>query len=88
MVGKGIRFPFIVMFTSLQSISKMSQIQFLLNLTFSMVSLPLSLNKLILPAILFNFIGTYVVALDIKSTILVILENRCPDFTHDKIGYS
>ena len=77
---------------SLQSISKMSQIQFLLNLTCSIVNLPQSLNKCILPAILFNFIGTYVVAFDMKSTILVTLENRCPlnkqDFMHDKIGYS
>ena len=43
-----------------------------------MVSLPLSLNKCILLAILFNFMGTYVVALDMKSTILVKLEDRCP----------
>ena len=43
-----------------------------------MVNLPLSLNKCILPAILFTFMGTYLVALDIKSTIMVILENRHP----------
>ena len=60
-----------------------------------MVNLPLSLNRCILPAILFNFMGTYVLALDIKSTILVILKNRHPfkqtgfsDFMYDKMGYS
>ena len=77
-IGKFIEFPFIIMPTSLQSISKTSKIQFLLNLTLSMVNLTLSLNKCILLAVLFYFLGTYVVALDIKSTILVILENRCP----------
>ena len=54
-VGKFISFPFSIMPMSQQSISKIFQIQFLLNLTFSIVNLPLGLNKCILPAILFNF---------------------------------
>ena len=48
-----------------------------------MVNLPLNLNKCILPVILFNSMGTYVVALDIESTILVILENRHALNIHD-----
>ena len=60
-LGKFISFPFRVMPMFLQSISKTFQIQFLLNLTFSIVSLPLILNKWMLPAILHNFRGTYVV---------------------------
>ena len=44
--------------TSDQSISKTSQIQFFLILTFSGFNLPLILNKWILPATLHNLIGT------------------------------
>ena len=61
-----------------QSISKMSQIQLLLNLTFSIVSPPLILNKLMLPSILQNFMGTYAVVFDMKSIIFVTLENSHP----------
>ena len=66
------------MLISLQSISQTSQIQFLLNLTFSIVNLPLILNRWILPAILHNFIGTYDLVFDIKSITLVTLENNHP----------
>ena len=66
------------MLTSDQSISKTSQIQFFLSLTFPGFSLPLILNKWILPATLHNFIGTYEWVLDMKSNILVLLENKCP----------
>ena len=58
--------------------SKTSQIQFFLNLTFSIVSLPLILNRWILPAILHNFIGTYDLVFDMKSINLVTLENNHP----------
>ena len=61
-----------------QSISKTSQIQFFLILTCSGFSLPLILNKCILQATLHNFIGTYEWVLDIKSKILVLLENKHP----------
>ena len=63
---------------SYQSISKTSQIQFFLSLTCSGFNLPLILNKCILPATVHNFIGTYKRVLDMKSKILVLLENRCP----------
>ena len=69
---------FSVMLTFDQSISKTSQIQFFLILTCSGFSLPLILNKCILLATLHNFIGTYEWVLDIKSKILVLLENKCP----------
>ena len=61
-----------------QSISKTSQIQFFLILTCSGSSLPLILNKWILPVTLHHFIGTYEWVLDIKSRILVLLENKHP----------
>ena len=61
-----------------QSISKTSQIQFFLSLTCSGFSLSLILNKCILPATLHNFIGTYEWVFDIKSKILVLLENKRP----------
>ena len=61
-----------------KSISKTSQIQFFLSLTFSGFSLPLILNKWILPATLHNFIGTYEWVFDMKSNILVLLENKHP----------
>ena len=77
-LGKFISFPFKVMLISFQSISRTSQIQFLLNLTCSMVSHPLILNRWILPAILHNFIGTYDLVFDIKSITFVMLENKHP----------
>ena len=43
--GKLILFPFKVMLTSFQSISIISQILFLCNLTFSEVNVPVILNK-------------------------------------------
>ena len=43
-----------------------------------MVSLPLSLNKIIPPAILFNLLGTYVVALDIKSNYFSYIREQMP----------
>ena len=61
-----------------QSISKTSQIQFFLSLTCSGFNLSLILNKCILPATLHSFIGTYEQVLDIKSKILVLLENKRP----------
>ena len=61
-----------------QSNSRTSQIQFFLILTCSGFSLPLILNKCILPATLHNFIGTYEWVFDMKSKILVLLENKRP----------
>ena len=61
-----------------QSISKTSKIQFFLILTCSGFSLHLILNKCILLATLYNFIGTYEWVFDMKSKILVLLENKCP----------
>ena len=61
-----------------QSISKTSQIPFFLSLTCSGFNLPLILNKCILLATLHNFIGIYEWVLDMKSKILVILENKHP----------
>ena len=55
-----------------------SKIQFFLSLTFSGFNLLLILNKWIHPATLHNFIGTYEQVLDIKSNILVLLENKHP----------
>ena len=61
-----------------QSISKTSQIQFFLSLTFSGFNLPPIQNKCILLATLHNFMGTYEWVLDRKSKILVLLGNKCP----------
>ena len=61
-----------------QSISKTSQIQFFLILTCSGLSLTLILSKCILLATLHNFIGTYEWVFDMKSRILVLLENKHP----------
>ena len=77
-LGKSISLSFSVILTSDQSISKTSQIQFFLSLTFSGFNLPHILNKWILLATLHNFIGTYEWVLDIKSNILVLLENKRP----------
>ena len=65
-LGEFISFLFKVMLISFQSISRTSQIQFLLNLTSSMVSIPIILNRWILPAILHNFIGTHDLVFEIK----------------------
>ena len=43
-----------------------------------MVTLPLILNKWILPAILNNFIGKYDLVFDIESITFVTLENKHP----------
>ena len=48
--------------------------QFFLNLIHSGVSLPLILNKCMLPAILHRFTGTYDHASDMNSITLFILE--------------
>ena len=77
-LGKPISLLFSVILMSDQSISKTSQIQFFLSLTCSEFNLPLILNKCILPATLHSFVGTYEWVLDIKSKILVLLENKCP----------
>ena len=77
-MGKSISLLFSVILAFDQSISKTSQIQFFSSLTFSGFSLPLILNKWILPATLHNFIGTYEWVLDMKSNILVLLENNHP----------
>ena len=60
-----------------------------------MVSLPLSLNKLTLPAILFNFMGTYGSSIRYKKYYFSYIGEQMPfkqtgfsNFTHDKIGYS
>ena len=66
------------MLMSDQSISKTSQIKFFLGLTCSGFHLPLILNKCILLATLHSLIGTYEEVLDIKSKILVLLENKHP----------
>ena len=58
-LGKFISLSFSVMLTLDQSISKTSQIQFVLSFTFSGFNLPFIQNKCILPATLHNFIGTY-----------------------------
>ena len=77
-LGKSISLSFSIILTSYQSISKTSQIQFFLILTCSGFSLPLILHKCILLATLHNFIGTYEWVFDMKSKILVLLENKCP----------
>ena len=75
---KFILLSFSVILMSNQSISKTSQIQFFLSFTFSGFNLPFIQNKCIHPATLCNFIGIYEWALDIKSKILVLLENKHP----------
>ena len=77
-LGKPISLPFSVILMSDKSISKTSQIKFFLSLICSGFNLPLILNKCILPATLHNFIGTYEWVLDMKSKILVLLENKHP----------
>ena len=57
-VGKFILFPFKVMLTSFQSNPIMSQSIFLFNFTFSGASIPVILNRCMLPSILYNFTGT------------------------------
>ena len=77
-VGKLISFPFKVTLTSFHSIYNTFQIQFFLNFIHSGVSLPLILNKCMLPAILHRSTGAYDCVSDMNSITLVILENRCP----------
>ena len=77
-LGKPISLSFSIILISDQSISKKSQIQFFLSLTFSGFNLPLILNKWILLATLHTFIGTYEWVLDMKSNILVLLEKNHP----------
>ena len=78
-VGKLMSFPFKVTLTSFQSFSNTSQIQFFFNLMHSGVSsLPLILNKCMLPAILHRFTRTYDYVSNMNSITLVILESRCP----------
>ena len=55
--GKFISFPFKVTLTSFQSISIISQILFLFNLTFSEVNVPIILKRWMIPAVLLNFMG-------------------------------
>ena len=77
-LGKSILLSISVILKSDQSISKTSQIQFFLSLTFSGFNLPLILNKWILPATLHNIIGTYEWVSDMNSNIMVLLENKQP----------
>ena len=74
-LGKSISLSFSVILTSDQSISKTSQIQFFLILTFSGFNLPPILNKWIL-ATLHNLIGTEEWVFDMNSNILALLENK------------
>ena len=77
-LGKPMSLLFSVILMFDQFICKTSQIQFFLSLTCSGFNLLLILNKCIPLATLHNFIGTHEQVLDIKSKILVLLENKCP----------
>ena len=77
-VGKLILFPFKVTRTSFHFISNTSQIQFFFSLIHSGVSLPLILNKCMLPTNLQRFTGTYDCVSDMNSITSWILENRHP----------
>ena len=76
--GKLILFPFRVTLTSFQSNSITSQIKFHFNFTFSEVSVPIILNKSMLPLVLHNLIGTYLWASDVNNIILTAKEKKYP----------